>query len=68
MENFIKKYYQPLLDKALKNKSLVMSIFIGFSAIVISLVISGRIGFVFFPKVESEVVKVFLTMPVGTPF
>lgn len=66
LERFIAKVYQPLLDGALSRRYLTLTLFVGVSFIIVSFVISGRYGFTFFPRVESETARVSLQMPVGT--
>jgi len=67
-ERVILRYYQPLLEIALKQKLATLSLFIGFLIIIISLLISGWTKFTFFPRIPSETVRASVTMPVGTPF
>ncbi len=67
-ESTIHKLYKPLLKVTLRNRYLALSLFIGFSLFIFSLVLGGHINYVFFPRVQSEVARVYLTMPAGTPF
>jgi multidrug efflux pump subunit AcrB len=60
--------YQPVLAVALRNRYLVLSIFIGVAILIFSLVGSGNVRFVFFPRVQSEIARASLEMPDGTPF
>ena len=60
--------YQPMLAWALRNRYLVLSSFVGGAIIVFSLVSSGHVRFVFFPRVQAEVARATLEMPDGTPF
>lgn len=66
LERFIHIVYQPILDGALKRRYLTVALFIGVSFITLTFVISGRYGFTFFPRIESETAQVSLEMPVGT--
>jgi len=66
LEHFIRRVYQPLLDGALRRRYLTLALFLGISFVIVSFVISGRYGFTFFPRVESETARVSLQMPVGT--
>ncbi len=68
LENYILKYYRPVLSVSLRNRYLTLSVFIGIFILLFSLVMSGRVGFVFFPRVQSETARASLTMAVGTPF
>lgn len=67
-EHNIIRYYQPALTWCLSHRYAVLAGFIGLLLIIITLVSSGWMRFVFFPKVESETSRVTLTMPTGTPF
>ena len=65
--HFVHTVYQPVLSAAMRCRYVTMSIFLGFSICVISLVVAGNIRFVFFPRIESEVARATLLMPIGTP-
>lgn len=60
-------YYKPLLAKAMKRRYLTLSIFIGGFILSLGVVMSGRILFTYFPRVESERATGRLEMPLGTP-
>ncbi|MFT6906659.1 MAG: multidrug efflux pump subunit AcrB [Oleiphilaceae bacterium] len=68
LESAILNYYRPSLVVALKHRYLTLSIFVGIGLIIIALVSSGWMRFVFFPRVESEVARAYLVMPTGTDF
>jgi multidrug efflux pump subunit AcrB len=65
---FIIKCYQPVLAAAMRQRYLTLALFLGSAIIVISLVISGQLRFVFFPRIQSEVASASLEMPPGTAF
>jgi len=67
-EWFIERIYQPVLAAALRQRYLVMSLFIGSAIVVFSIVSAGHVRFIFFPRVQSEVARVSLEMVDGTPF
>lgn len=67
-EWFVEFRYQPVLAAALRNRYLVLSLFMGGAMIVFSLVSAGHVRFVFFPRVQAETARASLEMPVGTPF
>lgn len=67
LEYFVKRFYQPLLTAALKQRYLTLAIFIAISLIVVSFAASGRYAFTFFPRVESETARATLVMHSGTP-
>lgn len=66
LERFIHMVYRPTLERALAHRYLTAAFFIGICFIIMSIVISGRIGFTFFPRIESETMRVSLVMPEGT--
>ena len=66
MEKAIVLLYRPVLIQALKHRYLTFALFIGFSIVMIAFAASGRIGFTFFPKIESETARVTLVMQQGT--
>ena len=67
-EWFVEHKYQPVLAWALRNRYLVLSGFVGIAIIIFSLVSSGHVRFVFFPRVQAETARATLEMPSGTPF
>ncbi|NMR27751.1 efflux RND transporter permease subunit [Pseudoalteromonas sp. NEC-BIFX-2020_015] len=64
----ILKYYQPLLNLALRHKLATVSLFVGIFLIILTMITSGWTKFIFFPRIPSETVRVNLTLPTGTPF
>lgn len=67
-EALILKYYRPLLTYCLSHRYSTIAVFIGIFVIIVALMTSGWVRFVFFPRVPSETIQVTLTMPAGTPF
>ncbi len=67
-ENAILKYYQPVLNLALRHKLATVSLFIGVFLIILTMITSGWTKFIFFPRIPSETIRVNLTLPAGTPF
>ena len=65
-ERFVDRVYQPFLAAALANRYLTLSVFVGVAIIAFALVTSGRVRFVFFPTVQSEIARGSLEMPEGT--
>ncbi len=68
LSRFISRFYQPLLHRALRRPGLTLAIFFSVMLVVASLIFSGWIRFTFFPRVQSEVVRMSLTLPAGTPY
>ncbi|WP_413401299.1 efflux RND transporter permease subunit [Pseudoalteromonas sp. KJ71-7] len=67
-ESAILKYYQPILNTALRHKLTTVSLFVGVFFIILTMITSGWTKFIFFPRIPSETVRVNLTLPTGTPF
>ena len=67
-ERSVLRYYQPVLQWVLHNRYLCLAVSIGSLLILYALLTSGWTRFVFFPKVQSELARATLEMPVGTPF
>ena len=68
LESAIFRFYKPLLSVSLNRRYLTYSIILGISILWVSMVVSGRIRYLPFPIVPSEVARANLTMPLGTPF
>lgn len=67
-EDFILKYYKPLLKSAIEHRYSTAAAFIGVLVILIALIMSGWMRFSPFPQIEGETATATLTMPAGTPF
>ena len=67
-ERFVDRIYQPGLAFALGNRYLTLSAFVGLAILCFALVSSGRVRFVFFPTVQSEIATASIEMPEGTDF
>lgn len=67
-ERAILRYYQPALEWVLRFRYPFLAFFVGILLIVSAMLSSGWMKFIFFPKVQSEVARAYLEMPVGTPF
>ncbi len=67
LEQFIRQRYAPVLSWVLGHRYLALAIAIGVSLVVFSTVTAGWTKFIFFPRVQSEIARASLTMPVGTP-
>ena len=68
LELAIIQLYQPVLGWILRNRYLGLAVFVGGSLIVFSLVFGGKVNYIFFPRVQSEVARAVLIMPPGTPY
>ncbi|MFT6123647.1 MAG: multidrug efflux pump subunit AcrB [Oleiphilaceae bacterium] len=66
-ERAVLHYYQPVLVWVLRNRYLCLAISVGSLLILYAMLTSGWTKFIFFPKVQSELARATLEMPVGTP-
>lgn len=66
-EQAVLTYYQPALAKVLEYRYLFLSLSVGCLVILIAMYSSGWMKFIFFPKVQSELARATLVMPIGTP-
>lgn len=67
-EHAIIRYYKPVLNVAVNHRGLTVALFMGVFIVILALVMSGWMRFVFMPKVQSETAKAEVTMPAGTSF
>ena len=65
LEHFIDGLYRPFLNFALNWRYLTVITFISILILSISIVISGRYKYTFFPRVQSEIITAKLEMPEG---
>ncbi len=64
---FVNKIFEPLLTVCLRARYLTLAIGIGLLVILLAYVISGRMGMVLMPKVESDRAVASATLPYGSP-
>ena len=64
---FIKRVYGPFLDLCLRWQSLTVALFLTVLVVVLSYALSGRIGIIMMPRVESDRAEVTAVLPVGSP-
>lgn len=62
---FIQRPYRAVLDFALNNKAITMAAGVGMLILCGGFVAGGRIGFVYMPKIESDIVTATIRLPVG---
>jgi multidrug efflux pump subunit AcrB len=67
LERFIQVCYRPVLEKVLRNRYVVLSVFAGSFMVLMGFFKGGHIKYVPFPRVPDDKVEVRLTMPIGTP-
>jgi multidrug efflux pump subunit AcrB len=67
VSRFIDKRYRPLLELSVRWRGLTVAIGMAVLLIVISYVMSGRIGMILMPRVESDRAVVTAVLPAGSP-
>lgn len=65
--NFVERRYRPLLTLAVRHRYMTLAAAIGLLAVVLTIPVSGRMGFILMPKVESDRAYAGVTLPVGSP-
>jgi multidrug efflux pump subunit AcrB len=64
--HFVEDFYGPFLQRAVRHRYLTVTCAVALLAVVLSIPISGRMGFILMPKVESDQADTSVTLPVGT--
>ena len=64
---FIDRVYGPFLDLCLRWRALTVAICLTVLIVVLSYALSGRIGMILMPRVESDQAEVTAVLPVGSP-
>ncbi|PKH09066.1 efflux RND transporter permease subunit [Moritella sp. Urea-trap-13] len=65
-EKAIIRYYRPALSAVLARRYLSLTMAFSVMLIVLTLVSSGWVRFIFFPRIPSEIAKGVIAMPTGT--
>ena len=65
--HFVRDMYGPFLDRVLRFRYIAFSIGLVILIVTIGYVKSGRLGFEFFPSVESDLALCSYTLPYGAP-
>lgn len=68
LEHFVIRFYQPFLEKCIRNKTISIVSLLAASTIVVTAVSTGHIAVQPTPKVESNTLKLYLAMPESTGF
>ena len=67
VSRFIENRYRPLLELSIRWRGLTVAIGMALLIIVLSYVMSGRIGMILMPRIESDRAVVTATLPAGSP-
>jgi multidrug efflux pump subunit AcrB len=65
--HFVERIYGPFLKVTVRHRYFTVTCALAILAVVISLPLSGRMGFILMPKVESDRADTRVTLPIGTP-
>jgi multidrug efflux pump subunit AcrB len=64
---FINRVYGPFLDLCIRWRALTVALCLTLLILVLSYALSGRIGMILMPRVESDQAEVTAVLPVGSP-
>ena len=67
LKAFIRRGYQPVLDKAISWRYMTLALFVSAMILVVGLVKGGRVKAAFFPRMPGDIAVATLEMPNGTP-
>ncbi|MEM7495706.1 MAG: efflux RND transporter permease subunit, partial [Myxococcota bacterium] len=67
LHRFIHERYRPLAIKAVQERPVTIALGTACLVVVAGLVGGGRLGFTFFPNIDSDIVVASAKLPVGTP-
>lgn len=67
LERFVDKVYRPFLETTLSWRYVTVSLFVLLLVFVLTMMMSGRYKYTFFPNIPRETVTTTLTMEEGTP-
>ncbi len=67
LSGFIENRYRPLLELSIRWRGLTVAIGLAVLMIILSYVMSGRIGMILMPRVESDRAVVTAILPAGSP-
>lgn len=65
--HFVEHRYGPFMHRAVHHRYLTLAAALGLLIIVLAIPVSGHMGFILMPKVESDRAQAQATLPVGSP-
>ncbi|MDQ7784524.1 MAG: efflux RND transporter permease subunit [Desulfomonilaceae bacterium] len=68
LDHFVEHIFLPFMKATLRSPYVVTALVVAALVLCLGLVAGGRIGFVFFPKMDSDKISAQLVMPEGTSF
>lgn len=66
LKSFVKKYYKPLLRKAIKQRYVTLAVFFAIMLVFAAYVAGGHFSIIFFPSAASDVAQATVDLPYGT--
>jgi len=66
LHHFTYQQFEPLLQRALNQRLLTVSIGVAILCVTMAWAMSGRLGFSLMPRVESDQVQATVTLPIGS--
>ncbi|WP_083024240.1 efflux RND transporter permease subunit [Vreelandella lionensis] len=66
LHHFTYQQFEPLLQRALNQRLLTVSIGVAILCVAMAWAMSGRLGFSLMPRVESDQVQATVTLPIGS--
>ena len=67
LKRFIDRRYKPSLDLAIRHRYTTLAVFLGLLILTVSLVLGGKVRYVFFPEVEEDMLGANLELYDGAP-
>ena len=67
LKDFIERRYKPMLNLAIRHRYTTLALFLGLLILTVSLVLGGKVRYVFFPEVEQDMLAANLELYDGAP-
>ncbi len=67
LDRFTHNVFGPFLTAAMRARYLTLAVAVAVLAVMVAIPVSGRMGFILMPEVESEVAEATATLPEGAP-
>ena len=67
LKRFIDRRYKPLLGFAIQHRYTTLAVFVGLLMVTISIVVGGKVRYIFFPEVEQDTLAANLELYDGAP-
>ena len=68
LEAFVAQFYSPFLERCVRNRAITLTTLIAISSIILASITMGHVRFTAFPYIESDTIRIGLTMPESTGF